>query len=329
MVASRVLVTGGLGWIGSHLAAKLVREGYQVHIVDQKTHEEAETFPGLLDRVQGCQIFHRDCADKGILGRVSGGEFSQVYHLAAYPRVPWSMKNPLESLNQNLQKTVQLLEACRHAAKSPRFVFASSAAVYGDPGNLYPGGMKVHHRPNPTSPYGLHKWQSEEHCEWYRKTYGVDAVSLRYFNVFGPGQVPEDSYSTVICRWLCAMKSGAILYVYGDGTQERDYVFLDDVVEATFRAGTLGTLPFDEEDPRVLNVGTGERTSTREVLNKVLGLLPAGADTKVYWTNARPGDVPWTEAGDLWRTLGVLGEIPRKTFDEDLQKTWEWWQRQP
>lgn len=305
----RYLVTGGAGFIGSAIVDELVRCGHRVTALDDlssgKEHNLAAS-SGELEFVRGsiCDFETVAAACRNV---------DYVLHLAARTSVPRSVQEPLETNRVNVDGTLNVLVAARDA-RIRRLVFAASSSAYGES----PALPKVETMPAlPVSPYGVSKLVGELYAQVFGRVYGLETVSLRYFNVFGPRQDPGSPYSGVLSRFITALLNGTQPVVYGDGEQSRDFTFVENVVDATLRAceanGAAGC---------VFNVGTG----TRFTLNETLRLLEriSGKPARPHYNPPRTGDIRDSQA-DITLTRSVLGYQPRVGFEEGLRRTWEWY----
>jgi nucleoside-diphosphate-sugar epimerase len=305
----RYLVTGGAGFIGSHIVEELVRRGNQVIVLDDlSTGNEAnlEAVRSKIDFRAGSIV---DLA--AVQSACHGADY--VIHLAARTSVPKSVKDPLETNRVNIDGTLNVLVAARDA-KVRRFVYAASSAVYGETPTL----PKIETMtPDPISPYGITKYVGELYAQVFGRMYGLENASLRYFNVFGPRQDPTSPYSGVLSRFILAVLEARSPVVYGDGEQSRDFTYIDNVVDETLRAcearGASG---------KVFNGGTGARIT----LNEVLKRLEKIAVQKISATYGPPreGDIRDSQA-DISLARKVLGYDPRVDFDEGLVRTWNWY----
>ena len=244
--------------------------------------------------------------------KIKAGTYDVVFHIAAVPRVSYSVEHPVETNDTNVTKTLTLINACRDNVK--RFVFASSSSVYGNTESL---PTKTTNQKNPQSPYALQKSIIEDYLSLYSRLYGLDSVCLRFFNVFGPNQLGDSPYSTAVGAWLTAIKSGRSMRSDGDGSQSRDMCYVDNVVDACIRGA--------EADGRLnaeaLNVACGDRTTNKEILEYLLSKYP---DAKYHDAPWRSGDVMHTLA-DVSRTTEVLGYTPLVRFWEGLDRTIKWY----
>lgn len=303
----RALVTGGAGFIGSHLVDGLVARGWSVRVLDDFSSGRERN---LAESLAALELVRGDLRDAGLLARVVAGA-EVVFHQAAVPSVPRSVAEPLRTHDVNATGTLALLEAARRAGVR-RVVFAASSSAYGDTPTL----PKVEAMPaDPRSPYALQKWAGEAYCRLYTQLYGLETVALRYFNVYGPRQDPKSEYAAVVPRFVVACLSGEAPLIYGDGEQTRDFTFVEDAVRANLLAA---------DAPRaagaVVNVAGGRRVSLRELLAQVMELT--GATCAVRYEPARPGDVRDSLA-DLSLARALLGYEPEVALREGLVRTVE------
>lgn len=304
----RYLVTGGAGFIGSSTVDELVRRGHDVVVLDDLSSGKAENLAKVGAQIEVVQHSITDLDRLRVACR--GVDF--VIHLAARTSVPQSMADPRDTNRVNVDGTLNVLVAARDA-KVKRVVFAGSTAVYGDTLTL-PTNETV--PPAPISPYGASKLAGEIYGQVFGRSYGLEFVSLRYFNVFGPRQDPGSPYSGVLSRFHAALLGGAPPIVFGDGEQSRDFVYVGNVAEANLLAceakGAAGL---------AINVGTGNR----HTLNQTLALLEkiTGRPAKAKYAPPREGDIRDSQA-DITRARSVLGYSPRVGFEEGLKHTWEW-----
>ena len=333
MSKNRALVTGGCGFIGSNLVHRLVSEGWRVDVVDDMSNGNIEFLEGLnikvvLGFVLGqyernyekdredslVLVIQSDIEDKGVASRISSGFYDRVFHLAANPRVSESVEKPAATTDVNCTRTLSLLEAVRECKTPVRFIFSSTCALYGNVESL---PVNETQPANPASPYGLQKRFVEEYIRISHELHGVDGVSLRYFNVYGPRQVASSAYATAITAWCNRVKEGSSLRSDGDGEQSRDLVFVDDVVNANLLAATREE-GFSGE---TINIGSGKRYTN----NQILGMFRERfGNVEVTTAPARPGDVRHTLA-DIGLAKELLGYEPKTQFTEGLAKTWQWW----
>lgn len=330
----RALVTGGAGFIGSNLVHSLVKSGWRVDVVDDLSNGHLEFLTSLRMRSVPVFVlqkfeeeyehtrdndqvlfFEADFEHPNILSRVERGYYDVVFHLAANPRVEYSVKHPAQTTDINVTRTISLLEAINKALNKPRFIFSSTCAVYGDAVEI---PTTEHCERAPLSPYGLQKWMVEEFIKMSCILYGTDAVSLRYFNVYGPNQFGDSPYSTAVSAWCNRVKDGQPLRSDGDGEQTRDLVYVGDVVSANILAATR----FEKFKGEVFNIGSGQRVSNNYILSLFKAKFP---DVKVMNAPTRPGDVRDTQA-DNRLSAALLGWVPQISFQMGLQRTWEWWE---
>jgi len=306
---SRYFVTGGAGFIGSHICARLVQEGEEVTVYDDLSTGRRENLAGIggnLSLVEG------DVRDREALGRALPGA-DYVIHLAALPSVPRSVKDPLSTHDVCATGTLNVLEAAR-ACGVRRLVYASSSAVYGESETL-PKHEDL--ALAPVSPYGAAKLAGEAYAQVFYRVYGMSTVSLRYFNVFGPRQDPHSPYAAAIASFVTRMLSGQRPRVFGNGEQSRDFTFVEDVVEANLLACRT-----DLDGGIVCNVAGGKRTRLNEILRALAELLP-GSPAPEY-LEPRSGDILDSEA-DIRRATEVLGYRPSVSLREGLRRTLQWY----
>jgi nucleoside-diphosphate-sugar epimerase len=304
------LVTGGAGFIGSHLAEELVRRGERVRVIDNfitGKRENLAPFRNFIELVEG------DIRDLGTCQRaLRGVDF--VFHQAALTSVPRSISDPLLNHDINVNGTANLLLAS-HEAKVKRFIFASSAAVYGD-SQAFP--LTEGNEGVPLSPYALSKLIGEKYCQLFYQLYGLETVCLRYFNVFGPRQDPFSAYASVIPLFINKILSEERPQIFGDGEQSRDFIFVADAVEANLGAVEAA----DEALGGVFNIAGGERTTVNTLVREISELI-GGSVTPLY-TDPRPGDIVHSFA-DIGKARRLLGFEPLVGFKQGLKKTTGWY----
>ena len=303
----KALVTGGAGFIGSHIAQRLLGDGHEVRILDNLTTGRMEN---LADFAQDVEFVEGDIRDADALQRVCEG-CELVFHQAAVVSVPYSVEHPQETLDVNLQGTFNVLQAAR-AQGVRRVMFACSAAIYGEDPEL---PKREAMAPAPLSPYGLEKIAGEYYMNVFNALYGLETVALRYFNVFGPRQDPKSPYSGVISIFVSKVLARQTPTVFGDGLQSRDFVFVDNVVQANMLAATVPGAP-----GRCYNVGCGQQTTLNDLL-QMLGRL-TDQDVKPIYAETRAGDIKDSLA-DISRIRQELGYDPRVGVEEGLNQLLE------
>ena len=310
VAGSKCLVTGGAGFIGSHLTERLVELGHAVRVVDNLSTGRRENLAHLDGQVD-VQI--GDLVSPEVCRRAVDG-MQVVFHVAALPSVPRSLADPWGSHEANVNATVQLLLACK-AAGVQRVVYSSSSSVYGDTPRL-PKAETM--EPLPRSPYATSKLSAEQYVLAFARAGIVSGVALRYFNVFGPRQDPDSPYAAVIPLFLLGALRGRAVTVFGDGGQTRDFTYVGNVVDANLLAAKR---PANAVSGQVVNVGAGDRTS----LNELLALIGevTGVEVEAVRQPPRPGDVRDSLAS-LSRAKRVLRYTPRVKLREGLEATWRW-----
>ncbi len=304
------LVTGGAGFIGSNIVQALLKRGDWVRVLDnfstgrRENLDFAEMSPDVMNRLE---IMEGDIADLDLCRQAVDG-VDYVLHQAAIPSVPRSVAMPLESNRANVDGTLNLLVAARDA-KAKRLVFASSSAVYGDaPG--FP--RKENIMPAPLSPYAVQKLTAEHYLRIFYELYGLETISLRYFNVFGPHQDPNSEYAAVIPKFIKAFLTGTQPTVYGDGEQSRDFTYVDNVVY-----GNLLAVEAQEAPGRVMNLACGGQLTLNALLVHLRDITGSGLEA--VYTDPRPGDVRHSWA-DISLSEKVLNYKTQVQLDEGLRK---------
>jgi len=287
-----------------------VRRGETVAVIDDLSTGKERNLEGVLDRVE----FHRASITDLASVQRAARDADFVLHLAARTSVPRSVEAPLENNTVNVEGTLKVLLAARDA-RVRRVIYAASSSAYGET----PALPKVETMPAaPISPYGVSKFTGELYAQVFTRVYGLETVSLRYFNVFGPRQEPGSPYSGVLARFMLALIRGEQPVVYGDGEQSRDFTYVDNVVDATLRACTAPP----EVSGRVLNVATGSRITLNETLS-ILERL-AARPARPRYEPPRPGDILHSQA-DIQLARKLLGYAPSVNFEEGLRRTWQWY----
>jgi UDP-glucose 4-epimerase len=308
------LITGVAGFIGSSIARALLNGGEQVRGIDNFSTGKRENIAEILPRID---FREADLLDATAMKDACRG-VECVFHQAAIPSVPKSVLDPLGSNQVNVDGTVNILIAARDA-KVRRVVYAASSSAYGDTPTL-PKHEEM--APNPISPYAVAKLASEYYMTSFYRCYGLETVSLRYFNIFGPRQDPASPYSGVLAKFITLMLRGEQPTIFGDGSQSRDFTYIDNAVDANLLASKA---PADKAAGRVFNVATG----TRADLNETFALLKklTGYSGGVKYAPAREGDIQHSLA-DIARAKAQLGYAPKVQFDEGLLRTVEWYRGQ-
>jgi nucleoside-diphosphate-sugar epimerase len=302
------LVTGGAGFIGSHLTEELVRQGHAVRVADSLITGKRTN----LDHISGVDLRIGDLADMDFTRSVVDG-VDFVLHQAAIPSVPRSVTDPITSNRANVDGTLNVLVAARDAGVR-RVVFAGSSSVYGDSPTL-PKHEEMPDRP--LSPYALQKVIGEQYLQMFTKLYGLETVSIRYFNVFGPRQDPSSPYSGVISVFATALLENRSPTIFGDGEQTRDFTYVDNVVDGVLRAcEALGA------SGQTINVATGGRISLNTLFETMRKLV--GADVRPTYSEPRKGDVRDSQA-DISKARQLLGYQPKVSFEDGLQRTVDWY----
>jgi nucleoside-diphosphate-sugar epimerase len=302
------LVTGGAGFIGSHLVEELVRRGDTVRVVDNLSTGKRQN----LSHLPAVELQVGDLADIEVARQAVAG-VDYVLHQAAIPSVPRSVSDPVASNRSNIDATLNVLVAARDAGVK-RLVYAGSSSAYGDTPTL-PKREDMPARPQ--SPYALQKLVGEQYGAMFFRLYGFETVTTRYFNVFGPRQDPSSPYSGVISQFISALVDGRRPTIYGDGEQTRDFTYVANVVDGVLRACHAAGI-----GGQTINVATGGRVSLNELLRVLCGL--AGAKVAVKYAEARLGDVKHSQA-DIERASALLGYAPSVSFENGLERTLEWY----
>jgi len=306
------LVTGGAGFIGSHIASALVAKGARVRIIDDLStgyQENISEIGGDVDFVHG------SVADEKAL-RKAMEDVELVFHEAAIPSVPRSVENPRQTHIASVDSTFSLLVASQEK-KVRRIVYAASSSAYGDQPTL----PKVENMlPEPLSPYAVAKLVGEYYCQVFTRVYGLETVSLRYFNVFGPRQDPGSQYSGVISRFMSALVNGEHPIIYGDGGQSRDFTFVSNVVDANLRAAESA-----DAVGKVINVANGRQVTLNELL-EIMKNVTGKSTAAARYEPVRVGDVRHSLA-DISLARSLLGYEPRVGLEEGLRLTFDWWQK--
>jgi len=301
----RFLVTGGAGFIGSHIVEQLLKDGHQARVLDNFTTGKRDNL-GFAAGSAGLEVIEGDIRDAEAVAAAMK-DIDGVFHEAALVSVPKSVEQPALDFDINVKGTFTVFDAARQAGVR-RVVFASSAAVYGDNPEL---PLSETARPTPLSPYGLDKLYTEQLGALYQSLYGQQMLALRYFNVFGPRQDPGSSYSGVISIFVDRLRSGKVPTIYGDGEQTRDFVYVGDIVQANLKA-----MFADYSGFRVFNVGCGRQTSLNELFSHLKGLT--GSSLAPFYAEPRLGDVKHS-LSDISEIRRDLAYSPAFTLAEGLR----------
>lgn len=299
------LVTGGAGFIGSHLVERLVRDGEEVRVIDNFVTGKRQN---LNHQVRKIELVEGDILDLATVRKAMKG-IRYVFHQAALRSVPLSVDDPLSTNEVNSQGTLNILLAARDEGVK-RVIYASSSSVYGNSPELPKNEQQACF---PISPYAVSKLAGENYSLVFNKVYGLETISLRYFNVFGPRQDPASPYAAVIPRFISRALSGQALEVHGDGLQSRDFTYIDDVVEANILSSRA-----ERCEGKVFNIACGEAHSLLDLIALLEKLL--GKTLRIDYTPARSGDVRHTLA-DITRAGRQIGYHPMTTFEEGLVQT--------
>ena len=306
------LITGGAGFVGSHLVEELLRRGEQVRVLDNFSTSKRENIGSFLDNVEliegDIRSYHtvRDAVDNVDI----------ILHQGALPSVPRSVKDPLTTNEVNVSGTLNILDAARDAGVT-RVVFASSSSVYGANQEI---PKREEMLPMPISPYAVSKLTGEKYCEVFSQIYGLETVVLRYFNVFGPRQDPQSSYAAFIPRFIVGIAEGKELTINGDGRQSRDFTFVSNVVDANLRAAQA-----EDVGGQVFNVACGSSLTVNEVVDVIRETL--GTQGNVKHGPPAPGDVPHSLA-DISRAREHLGYEPLVPAAEGLRRAVQWFRKE-
>ncbi|MEA1928415.1 MAG: SDR family oxidoreductase, partial [Candidatus Auribacterota bacterium] len=307
--AMKVLVTGGAGFIGSHIVHALVANGDRVWVIDDYSTGKSANLADISSRIT---MVEGDIRDPDAVGPIID-QVDAVLHQGALPSVPRSFADPVGTTSVNAGGTLNLLESVRRSDIRV-FVLASSSSIYGD---IKTPAKSEDLPPHPLSPYAVSKLAGEYYCKLYHKLYKVSAIALRYFNVFGPGQDPASQYAAVIPKFSTAIIDGRPPIVHGDGRQSRDFTYIDNVVQANLKC--LAAPPGAAGE--VFNVACGEQTDLLTTL-EILGEI-SGKNISPVFEPARPGDVRHSLA-DIGKARKILGYSPGVLYPEGLRRTFQY-----
>lgn len=303
----RFLVTGGAGFIGSNIVEQLLKKGENVRVLDNLSTGKLENLNGLLNDIE---FIEGDIRDYHIVNKAVNG-IDVVLHQAALPSVPRSIIDPIVTSEVNVSGTINLLFASKEN-KVKRFVFASSSSVYGNSPEL---PKKENFVPSPLSPYAVSKLSGEYYLRVFRKIYGLETIALRYFNVFGPRQDPNSQYSAVIPKFIKAIINDKQPIVFGDGSQSRDFTYIENVVYANLLASTAD---LHENFPYVFNCATNSRITLNELITKINYIL--NKNISPIYSEERQGDVKHSFA-DINSIKDFLKYNVQVSFEEGLKRT--------
>ena len=308
-MSSLYLVTGGAGFIGSHIATALVKRGDRVRVLDNFLTGHRHNIAHLEGQIE---FIEGDIRDEQITRQAMEG-VRVVFHEAAIPSVPRSVVEPRPSHEVNVDGTFNVLLAAKEAGVK-RLVFAASSSAYGET-EVLPKSVDMF--PSPLSPYAAHKLFGEFYCQVFSRVYGLETVSLRYFNVFGPRQDPTSQYSGVISKFVTALLANEPPVIFGDGEQSRDFTYVDNVVSANLLAAET-----PNADGTVVNVGVGDRITLNQLLAELQTIL--GTNLTPIYKETRAGDVRHSQA-DISYTEKMIGYKPVVGLSEGLRRTVEWY----
>ncbi len=303
------LVTGGAGFIGSHIAEALVKRGASVRVIDNFITGHRKNLAMIADNID---FIEGDIRDYGVMLRAAEGA-QVIFHQAAIPSVPRSVAEPDLNHDVNVNGTFNVLMAAREAGVR-RVVYAASSSAYGDTETL---PKREDATPSPLSPYAAAKLFGEYYCQVFTQVFGLETVSLRYFNVFGPRQDPSSPYSGVISKFISALLKGGVPVIYGDGEQSRDFTYIANVVDANLRAAES-----DQAVGQVINLGIGARVTLNQLLAELQKII--GADVSPRYEEPRAGDVRHSLA-DISRARELIGYHPLVGLTEGLRHTVAWY----
>jgi UDP-glucose 4-epimerase len=306
---SNYVVTGGAGFIGSHIVEELLRRNQSVKVIDNFSTGKRENLKPFAGKVE---VIETDISQAANLAQIFSG-VDYVIHQAAIPSVPKSIVDPVTSHNANVNGTLNLLVAARDAGVK-RVVYASSSSLYGDSPTLpkHEGMM-----PNPLSPYGGQKLFGEIYCQVFTRSYGLESVALRYFNVFGPRQDASSQYSGVLAKFIPAVLQNKRPVIYGDGLQSRDFTYVQNVVEANLLACTTPGVAGE-----AFNIACGDRITVNDMLVQINKIT--GKDISPIYEAPRAGDIKHSQA-DISKAETKLNYKPKVTFGEGLRHTIDWY----
>jgi len=303
------LVTGGAGFIGSHIVDALVKGGKKVRVIDNLSTGNAANLAHLINDIE---FIEGDIRDANLLDKAMKG-IDFCFHEAALPSVARSVEDPITVNQVNIDGTLNLLFAAKKN-KVKRFIYASSSSAYGDSPSL---PKKEDMKPHPLSPYAVSKLTGEYYCGVFYSVYGLETLCLRYFNVFGPRQDPNSQYAAVIPKFITCFFRNTSPQIYGDGTQSRDFTYIDNVVYANMLA-----IEAKSTSGQVLNIACGRRTSLNDLVELLKNLLSSKVSPD--YAEPRAGDIKHSLA-DISKARYILGYSPKTSFEQGIKKTIEWY----
>jgi len=310
-LAETMFVTGGAGFIGSNLAQRLLREGYRVRLFDNFSAGSRENLTGIMSQAE---LVCGDLRDREMVERAVDG-IDVVFHQGALSSVPRSIQDPMETYSCNIHGTLNVITAARNAGVR-RVVYASSSSIYGNAPDL---PKREDMKPHPLSPYALSKLSAEQCCRIFSQIYGLETVSLRYFNVFGPRQNPYSEYAAVVPKFIAALLQGRSPVIFGDGLQSRDFTYIDNVVDANFRAAFA-----DGASGEAINIACGRSVTLIELCH-ILMAITGRDDLQIQFAPERKADVKHSLA-DISEARQLLGYEPQIGLREGLEKTVAWYE---
>lgn len=303
------LVTGGAGFIGSNLVKTLLDQGHVVRVLDNFSTGKRDNLGPFFDHIE---LVEGDIRSYHIVHEAAR-DIEVIFHQGALPSVPRSISDPITSNQVNVEGTLNILNAACDTGVH-RVIYASSSSVYGENPALPKG---EHMTPQPISPYAVSKLAGEKYCQVFARTYGLETVCLRYFNVFGPRQDPKSQYAAVVPLFIMAFFDGNRITVHGDGEQSRDFTFIENVVQANLRAATA-----KRASGEVCNVACNARMTLNQMLNHIRRFTET--DTEIVYGSRRPGDVLHSQ-GDIQKARAILDYEPRISAELGLRLSVEWY----